>query len=145
MLLANLNELMGDHNAAIEQYRKILDSNPDNARALNNLAYLLAQYGNQPDEALRYAQSAVELDPNAPAYYDTLGWIFYRKALYSEAIQYLKLASSTHGDVVWKYHLAMAYAKAGKQAQGKVLLDEALKQNPNVPEAAAARQVVSAH
>lgn len=144
MLLANLDEITGDNNAAIELYRKVLDDDPDNARALNNLAYLLAQYGNQPDEALKYAQSAVELDPNAPGYCDTLGWIFYRKALYSEAIQYLKRATSQNGDVVWKYHLAMAYAKAGKQAQGKVVLDEALKQNPNVPEAAAARQVVSA-
>ncbi len=106
--------------------------------------YLLAEYGNQPDEALKYAQSAVELAPNTPAYCDTLGWIFYRKTLYPEAVQYLERATARNGDVVWKYHLAMAYAKVGKQAQGKVVLDEALKQNPNVPEAAAARQAVSA-
>jgi len=145
MILANLDQVKGDNDAAIEQYRKALESDPDNARALNNLAYLLTQYRNQPDEALRYAQSAVELAPNSPLYSGTLGWIFYRKALYSEAVQYLKPAGSTNGDVVWKYRLAMAYAKAGKQAQGKAILDEALKQNPNVPEAAAARQVVSAH
>jgi Tfp pilus assembly protein PilF len=145
LILAQLDDFKGDKKAAIEQYRKVLDTSPENTSALNNLAYLLADYGNQPDEALKLAQSAVELAPDSPQYSDTLGWILYRKALYPEAIQYLQRATSKNGDVVWKYHLAMAYAKAGKQAQGKALLDEALKQNPNVPEAAAARQVVSAH
>jgi tetratricopeptide (TPR) repeat protein len=152
MMLANLDEIAGDKKAAIEQYRRVLDNSPENALALNNLAYLLTEYGNQPDEALKYAQQAVELSPDAPSYEDTLGWILYRKALYPQAVQYLERAAATNQEraaatnerVVWKYHLAMAYAKMGKLSRGRAILDEALKQNPDVPEAAVARQVVSA-
>jgi putative PEP-CTERM system TPR-repeat lipoprotein len=144
MALGVLAELKGDKKDAIDQYRKVLEGSPEDARALNNLAYLLADYGNQPDEALKYAQKAVELSPNAPAFEDTLGWILYRKALYPQAIQYLERAASPSGDVVIKYHLAMAYAREGKMARGRATLDEALKQNSNVPEAVLARQVVTA-
>jgi len=144
MLLAGVDETMGDKNAAIEQYRKVLEREPENAQALNDLAYLVADYGNQPDEALKYAQKAVELSPDAPSFYDTLGWILYRKALYPEAVKYLQLATSPNAHVVWKYHLAMAYAKTGRLAQGRAILAEALKQNPNIPEAEMARQVIPA-
>jgi putative PEP-CTERM system TPR-repeat lipoprotein len=144
MALGNLDEMRGDKKDAIEQYRKLLEMSPENPDALNNLAYLLADYGNHADEALKYAQKAVELSPNAPAFADTLGWIFYRKALYPQAIHYLEQAASTNGDVVWKYHLAMAYARTGKIGRGRATLDEALKQNSNVPEAALARQVIAA-
>jgi tetratricopeptide (TPR) repeat protein len=146
MLLGHVDEIRGDKSAAIAQYRKVLEIDAENALALNNLAYLLADYANQPDAALPYAQKAVELSPDAPDYCDTLGWIFYRKTLYPQAVQYLERAAShKDGNVVWRYHLAMAYAKAGKLAQGQAILSAALKENPHVPEAVAARQILLAH
>ena len=45
--------------------------------------------------------------------------------------------------MIWKFHLAMAYTKAGYPARGKALLEDALKLNPNLPEAKAAQQVVA--
>jgi Tfp pilus assembly protein PilF len=109
---------------------------------LNNLAYELAEFGNQPDEALKYAQRAVELAPGNPSYSDTLGWILYGKGLYAPAIQYLEMAAAKPGNVVWKYHLAMAYAKAGQAARGRTTLDAALKVDNRVPEAKMAQQIV---
>jgi tetratricopeptide (TPR) repeat protein len=135
-------ELTGDQKAAMAAYRKVLESNPDEAQALNNLAYLLAEQGNNIDEALKYAQRAVELAPERPAYCDTLGWILYRKGLYSLAIQYLEKADSNSKSVVSKYHLAMAYAKGGDRKRGQTTLAAALKVNPNVPEAQVARNVI---
>ena len=44
--------------------------------------------------------------------------------------------------MVWKYHLAMAYAKAGNAARGRATLEAALKLNPNVPEAKIAQEIV---
>jgi hypothetical protein len=43
---------------------------------------------------------------------------------------------------VVKYHLAMAYAKAGDISRGRSTLLAALAINPNLPEAKLARQVV---
>jgi Tfp pilus assembly protein PilF len=133
----------GDYARATALFRKVIESEPDNAKALNNLAYLLAEHGKRPDEALKYAQRAVELNPDRPDYSDTLGWILYEKGLYPEAIQYLERAASSRDNAVWKYHLAMAYAKAGNAARSRSALEAALKMDPNPPEAKLAQQVVA--
>jgi tetratricopeptide (TPR) repeat protein len=141
--LGNIEETMGRHTAAIEHFRKVVQANPNNAQASNNLAYLLSEYANSPDEALKYAEKAVNVAPDKLIYYDTMGWTLYRKGLYTSAITYLeRAAADKSGDVVWKYHLAMAYAKAGDLSRGRVALASALKINSNVPEAKAAREIL---
>lgn len=140
--LATLEQAKGNRSAAIEHFRKVVAANPADPQASNNLAYLLSETGNQNDEALKYAQKAVELAPERPAYCDTLGWVLYKKGLYASAIPYLERASAHPEDVVWKYHLAMAYAKAGNSQRGRTMLDAALKVNPRVPEAKLAQDVV---
>lgn len=133
--LGNVEEIKGRHDVAIDNFRKAVDASPDNAQASNNLAYMLSEYHNNPDEALKYAERAVMLAPNTPEFCDTMGWILYRKGLYQQAVGYLEKAGAQKGDVVWKYHLAMAYAKAGDTTRGRSTLDSALKTNPKVPEA----------
>jgi tetratricopeptide (TPR) repeat protein len=142
--LGNLDDQRGNYPAAIEHFRKVVQMSPDNGQASNNLAYLLAEYGKQPDVALKYAEKAVEIAPDRPAYCDTLGWILYRKGVYSSAVRYLEQASRDPGNVVWKYHLAMAYAKAGQVSRGRTTLEAALKINPNLPEAKTAQQMIGA-
>jgi len=53
-------------------------------------------------------------------------------------VKYLEQADAKAQNAVWKYHLAMAYAKAGDTRRGRLVLNAALKVNPNVPEAKAA-------
>jgi tetratricopeptide (TPR) repeat protein len=137
-------EAKGDRAAAIGYYRKAVTSNPDEPEACNNLAYLLAESGASLDEPLKYAQRAAELAPQSPAYADTLGWILYRQGLYASAVTYLEQASANPGDVRWRYHLAMAYVKAGDYPHGQATLVAALKANPNVPEAKLALELVQA-
>ena len=108
--LGNIEEMKGNHKAALDQYRKVAEADPGNAQNLNNFAYLLAEYAKQPGEALKFAEKAVELAPDRPAYFDTLGWVLYGKGLYTPAIQYLERANSNPGDVVWKYHLMFPVA-----------------------------------
>ncbi len=133
--LGTLEEVKGNHDAALEQFRMVVARDPNNAKALNNLAAVLAEFGNKPDEALNYAQRAVELSPDDPEFADTLGWIFYRRGLYPAAVQQLHRAASHDRKAIWKFHLAMAYAKAGDLKRGRATLEAGLKLNPNVPEA----------
>jgi tetratricopeptide (TPR) repeat protein len=142
MLLGKIRERQGNHAAALEEFQKIVNQEPDNAEALNNLAYLLAGQGGHTDEALKYAQKAEELAPDNPEYADTLGWILYQKGLYPSAITQLGTAASHKGNAVWKYHLAMAYAKAGDLSRGRSTLDAALKANPDLPEAKVAKEMM---
>jgi tetratricopeptide (TPR) repeat protein len=140
--LGNIAEIKGDHKEALKMYSEVVAADPRNAQALNNVAYLTAEFANQPNEAFEYAQKAQQLEPNNPNYDDTLGWILYRKGLYSAAVKFLERTSARQGNVVWQYHLAMAYAKSGDMKRGKMVLQSALKRNPHLPEARMAQDVV---
>jgi tetratricopeptide (TPR) repeat protein len=141
VLLASLDSKTGNQAAAIGHYRKVLEIDPRNAGTLNNLAYLLAENTSQPDEALKYAAQAKEIAPASPEVDDTLGWIYYRKGIYPTAVKYLESATANSGTAVRKYHLAMAYLKAGDLKRGQQTLEAALKIDSKLPEAQAALQV----
>jgi tetratricopeptide (TPR) repeat protein len=140
--LGQVEEMKRNPSAAIAHYRKVIEANENNAVALNNLAYLLAEHTNQSDEALKHAQKAKELAPENPDYEDTLGWVLYRKGLYDLAVKHLESAAAKKNAAVLKYHLAMAYAKAGNQQRARTTLEDALRVDPNVPEARAAKELV---
>ena len=140
LLWADLETTDRQPAAAIEQYRKVLELDQRNIAALNNLAFLLAD-SNQADEALKFAQQAKEIAPDSPAVDDTLGWTYFRKGMYAMAVTYLESASSKEGTVRRRYHLAMAYLKAGDPRRGRQVLEAALKMDPKLPEADEARRI----
>jgi tetratricopeptide (TPR) repeat protein len=139
VLFAQLEAKEGKTTAAIEQYRKALTVDDKNTFALNGLAYQLAENG-QPDEAIKYAQKAKEVAPESAAVDDTLGWTYFRKGMYAMAVTHLENATAKDGTALRKYHLAMAYLKAGDPKRGRQTFEAALKMNPKLPEAQAARQ-----
>jgi tetratricopeptide (TPR) repeat protein len=59
MHLADLADLRGDYPAAAAKYREVLEQEPGNIVALNNLAWLLAKQSGKGKEALTYIQAAV--------------------------------------------------------------------------------------
>jgi putative PEP-CTERM system TPR-repeat lipoprotein len=140
--LGDVNAVKGDSGAALEAYQQVLQADPSHAEALNNAAYLLATQINRPDEALKYAEKAHELAPNDPDYVDTLGWILYQKGLYTLAVKHFEQAASQKRNPVWRYHLAMACAKAGDGKRARAELQAALQENPRLPEAKLAREAV---
>ncbi|MBS1797111.1 MAG: tetratricopeptide repeat protein [Acidobacteria bacterium] len=92
-LLGMLEEARGNVADAEKDYRKALDIAPETPIAANNLAWLIADGGQgNLDEALRLAQGAVNRHSNVAGYYDTLGWVFFKKGLYSPAVEQLKKA-----------------------------------------------------
>lgn len=149
--LAVIEENRGQTDKAIRDYRKAVESDPNQAQALNNLAYMLTEHGHNLDEALKYAQRAVELEPGKPLYAGTLGWILYREGLYNSALPYLEKASanpdtrSASLSAIPKYHLAMAYAKLGERQRSRAMLEAALKIDAMLPEARMAQEVENAH
>jgi putative PEP-CTERM system TPR-repeat lipoprotein len=142
--LANLAQSAGNHQEALSYYRKTVELMPSHALALNNLAYLLADFAKQPDEALKYAEQAMETAPDNVVIEDTLGWIYYQKGIYHRAIRHLENAAQKEGQPIFKYHLGLAYAKAGNRPQAVKVLSAALRTAPHLPEAALAQQVIEA-
>jgi tetratricopeptide (TPR) repeat protein len=142
LLLAQVEIADGKPALAIEYYRRALALDEKNVLAINNLASLLSD-ARQPDEALKYAQQAKELAPASPAIDDTIGWTYYQKGMFSQAVSYLESAVSKESTARRQYHLAMARLKAGDLNRGRQALEAARKLDPNLPEAQMANQLFS--
>ena len=130
--LGSLAAEMNKRDESITRYRAVLAIDNSNLVALNNLAYTLA--ATDPEIALPYAQHAVELAPENATVQDTLGWIYYKKALYQTAVTYLEGAVKKEPTPRRQFHLAMSYLKLGDRDLGQKTLQLALQQDPTLPE-----------
>jgi tetratricopeptide (TPR) repeat protein len=130
LLSAWVEQSAGNRDAVIATYRAVLNLDQSNLIALNNLAYTLAP--ENADEALKFAQQALEIAPDSPDVQDTLGWVYYRKGLYSMAVRHLKTAVDKEATPRRQFHLGMSYVKVGDQANGQRIVAEALRKDPNL-------------
>jgi tetratricopeptide (TPR) repeat protein len=136
LLLAEL-ESPTNESGAIARYRSVLAIDESNLIALNNLGYLLVK--DHPDEALRFAQRALELAPDNADVQDSLGWVLYRKGLYEIAVSHLKTAFEKAPTPVRQFHLGMTYLKVGNLELGQQLIRRATEKDPNLVKEAQAR------
>lgn len=113
-------------------YENIVKNQPDNAVALNNLAFMMAEDGRDLDQALTYAQRAKQQMPNSLDVSDTLGWIYIRKNLSDNAISIFKdLVAKQPKNPLYHYHLGMALYQKGDRGGAKQSLQTALSLNPD--------------
>ena len=120
---------------AAEEYRNAISEDsvgflPITVRVsiYNNLGYIYAEEGQDLDKALSLVQRAKELIPTQPDVSDTLGWIYYKKGLYDEAVTNLKdAAEQSPENPTIRYHLGAAYYKQGAKEEAAAELREALK------------------
>jgi predicted Zn-dependent protease len=141
LLAGRIKERAGDREAALAAYRAVLQADGSNIDALNSLAYSLAP--NNPDEALVFAQQALELAPDNPAVQDTLGWIYFSQHLYNQAVQYLESAVRKEPTELRKFHLAQAYLKSGNKLLANRMLQNVLAENPTFRESGSAVEGLS--
>jgi tetratricopeptide (TPR) repeat protein len=81
---------LGEAEAA---YRRLLELEPEDHTALNDLGYLLATDGRDLDEAIRMLKRAVAAQPSHPAYLDSLGYALHRSGRSEEALPLLREAA----------------------------------------------------
>jgi tetratricopeptide (TPR) repeat protein len=123
--LARLHRDEGRHAAAIDCYRRALAAHPDHANSANSLAWILATCPDaalrDPAEALTWAKKAVQLRPEDPAFWNTLGVVQYRLGDYPAAISSLEktIATRTRGDAYDWVFLAMAHGQRGERKQAE--------------------------
>jgi tetratricopeptide (TPR) repeat protein len=135
-LLANVYEQKQDVMKAIVEYTKCLDLNPEHFFALNQLAWLYAERGKNLDEALAFAQKAVAIKP-ASGIIDTLGWVYYKRQEYAQAIAQFKLALLKDPfQPTIKYHLGLAYFQHGDRDLARQTFAEVLELSKNFEHAA---------
>jgi tetratricopeptide (TPR) repeat protein len=136
IFLGELNEQRQNWNEAKAAYQKVLEIQPDNALASNNLAYIMLQQGGNVDVALAMAQTARRAMPDSPSAADTLGWAYYQKGAYATSIDLFKEAlKKKPNDPTFHYHLGMAYQKMDQPVAAREQLKQVLKISPNFTDA----------
>jgi tetratricopeptide (TPR) repeat protein len=125
-------ERTGRTDEAMTSYRRAIQLQPDNAGALNNLAYLLTERGGNLDEALGLIQRALQKVPGQPNYTDTLARIYLKKKLDESAIRTLgNLVRQNPQNPTFHYHLGEAWLQKGDKTKAKTELETALAHQPS--------------
>ncbi|MBL7114378.1 MAG: tetratricopeptide repeat protein [Kiritimatiellae bacterium] len=135
---------VGDKDAAIMSYRKVLELTSTSVVALNNLASLLAEKEGQEKEAMRLASMAWQLSPGSPAVADTLGWLHYGAGDYRRAAALLATAVRKRPqDSQIRYHLAKVLLALERPADAERELITALKTGGTFKDVDAARALLN--
>ncbi len=138
-----LHGVLQEHAESQRAHRRALSLSPDLVASLNDLAYNLAEHGGDVNEALKFAERAVELAPRSALANDTLGWIYVKKGVYLKAVSHLEPASQilvNHPEV--QYHLGMAYAGLGEKDKARASLQRALELSATFPGEEKARKTL---
>src|SRR5215831_8356154 len=144
-MMGLLSEAERNTPKAIEWYSKAVQTDWRAAAvAENNLAWIYAKQGSNLDVAVQLAESATAALPTQPEFYDTLGWVYYKKQVSTLAIRALRRAVDLDGNnPVHQYHLGMAYAAEGQDKDARKTLQRALQLGKDFEGADEARRVVS--
>jgi tetratricopeptide (TPR) repeat protein len=112
--LATVYERQKNYDRAESLFKEVIQSNPKNAGALNYFGYMLADRGIRLNEALKYVQEALAIDPENGAYLDSLGWAYFKlNDLGNAEIYLLQADQRIKDDPVIDDHLGDLYYKIG--------------------------------
>ena len=125
--LAVIESQRGKWEESRRHYEESLALSPRNIMALNNLAYLLIDSMNLPEQGLKYAQEAARYSPRQETL-DTLGWAYVKMGNFQEAIGELTRAVQLDEYYVpARAHLGEAYRRAGDFTSALDTLNVALQ------------------
>jgi Flp pilus assembly protein TadD/transglutaminase-like putative cysteine protease len=143
----------GEKDKALEAFEKGVEVSQTPV-VWNNVAYALAEHNLELDKAAQYAESAIaataanlrnielsrlSLDDlhqvaSIGVYWDTLGWINFRKGGLDQAERYIRAAWLLNQNGEVGDHLAQIYEKRGDKQQAARMYAEAIAAPHSVPE-----------
>jgi tetratricopeptide (TPR) repeat protein len=129
----------------IPQYEKIIENNPKDLNSYLRLGYIyetrsIAPFINEYNEALEYYLKALDLTTSSSSARNTgiiiylntrIGYIYFEKKKYSQAIEYLESAikMSPHNAEVY-YYLGLSYNKIGEKEKAREFLSRVIELAP---------------
>jgi len=126
MTLANAAITTKDFVGAEKFYKEVVQIEPNNAIAYNNLAWVTGEL--KKDGGIAYAEKAIALVPTQPAYMDTLAMLLLDKGDQAKALEWQNKAvglQPTNG--IYKLNLARIHIKGGNKDLARKELDELTK------------------
>jgi len=127
---AMLAEKFGRIDLLEQDLHTILADNPKDNQALNALGYTLADRTDRYQEAHKYIERALKIDPEDVATLDSMGWVLHKMGNNKEAVKYLKKAYSKDPDPEIAAHYGEILWELGQINEAKIVWNKALKKNP---------------
>lgn len=138
------------HEEAEAQLRLSIEMTPETdvdfqANTMNYLGYMWIEQGQKLDEAEKMIQRAVQLEPENPAFIDSLGWLYHKQGRHAEALAELKKAEGLlkelePGDAEILEHISAVQEALGNRAEAVETLKRAAALQ--TPDEAVARRVL---
>lgn len=124
-------ERMNKFPEAEADLRAILKADPDDARAMNALGYMLTVNTKRFDEARKLISKALELSPDDAAVIDSMGWVEYKLGHATQARTWLEKALSQMPDPEIAAHLGEVLWTMGEKEQARAVWEKALAKEPD--------------
>ncbi|MCL7743898.1 tetratricopeptide repeat protein [Guyparkeria hydrothermalis] len=117
-------------NAAIAALREIINRDPEHAPALNALGYTLADGNRNLEEAERLITRALHIEPDNPAFLDSLGWLKFRQGEIEKALEVLEAAFRQSPNAEVGAHLGEVLWADGQRERAMTVWQRSLELNP---------------
>ena len=129
MYLGDRDLATKNYKAAAAQYQAVIGIEPNNAVALNNLAWVGGELGDP--KAIGYAERALQLAPNSAAVLDTYGSLLVRKGDTAKGLETMGRAAQA---APARYDIRLNYARALARAGQKDAARKELEALQSLPE-----------
>ncbi|UXY16164.1 tetratricopeptide repeat protein [Chitiniphilus purpureus] len=121
-----ISDLNGNYAESEADLRRYLALKPENAMGLNALGYTLVNRTDRVDEAARYIEQAIALEPENPVILDSLAWLRFKQGRLEEAEQLLSKVHAQLPDPEIAAHWAEVLWQMGRRQQAREVLQKAL-------------------
>lgn len=143
-MVAMLLQSLDRESEARARYERVIEIDPQAPVAANNLAWMYAENGENLDVALQLAQAARRGLPNQAEVADTLGWVYYKRQQYTQAIrEFTEAVEKDPENGEYHYRLGLAHASAGDPAKARAAFQKAVASTRPFASLDAAKQALS--
>jgi len=122
---ADLFDHLGKSELAVAAYRRVLAKDPDNAMALNNLAWTLSYDRDKMPEAVRLIAEAIDRNGPLDELLDTRGRVLCANGQVDAGLRDLTEAASSSPSASRYFYLAVMYRRADKPELARQALQQA--------------------
>ncbi len=127
-----LYDLLGQHKKAALDYQRVIELDPQNARAYANLGTYYGQQGKYK-KALEYFRKSLNYNPELFAGYSNIGLVYLHLNELDSALYYFNLALKYNPDAITYYNLSIVYSRKNNLDKALEFMQKAYTLSPNDP------------
>ncbi len=125
--LSVVHDDLDNDDGMIAVLERLYHALPEDPVVQNALGYSLVDLDRQLDRAELLIHDALKIEPNNPAFLDSLGWLFFRRGQPVDAFDYLvRAANALPEDPVILEHLARVLLAMGQSDRSRHVAQQAL-------------------